>query len=166
MTESNQFNVSAVPRMRGKAFHNHLVGLAASAFCQAGFEVHFEYGLKLCDGRADYVDLLAQREGVSVICEVETTARHALDNLAKAELLGMPLWIVVPNRKIKSEVARKLRAAGYKPRKGAFHISLSGDVSQGLMDCFPSFSSANTSGENGKTIQFRNGRPSIAKEVK
>ena len=102
MTRHDQYNLSALPRMRGKAFHNYLVGLAANVFCRTGFEVHFEYGLKLSDGRADYVDLLARKEGLSIICEIETTSRHVLDNVAKAESLNMPLWVVVPNRKVKS----------------------------------------------------------------
>jgi len=151
MTRRDQYNLSGLPCMRGKAFHNYLVGLADDAFRRTGFDVRLEYGLKLSDGKADYVDLLAQREGLAIICEIETTPRHVLDNLAKAELLDMPVWVVVPSRKVKAKVIRKLQRAGYKSRKEPFQISLPNELQQRLTAYFSSFSPANTSGENGKT---------------
>jgi hypothetical protein len=122
----------------------------AGIFCQEGFDVYVEHGLKLSGDRMNYVDLLARREDLAVICEVETTPRHVLDNLSKAELLDMPLWIIVPSRKVKSEVIRKLRKAGYRSRKSFFHISMPDELQQGLKSYFPNSSSANTTGKNGK----------------
>ncbi len=140
-----------IPRMRGRIFHNFLVALTVATFRQMGFEVLIEYALYLADGRADYVDLLAWRENYTAICEIETTARHALENLAKAKLLNLPLWIIVPNRKVRLEVGNKLMRAGCNPEKDSFQISMPDELPQRLTDCFPLFSLANTAGKNGKT---------------
>jgi hypothetical protein len=146
---------SAIPRMRGGAFHNFLVAQSAEQFQEAGFEVLIEYPLQLLDGRRDYIDLLARREGAMIACEVETTARHVLDNLAKARTLGLTLWFVVPTRKVRAAVARKVQRASKTPSDAPIQILLIGEVFQRLTSCLPSFSAANTPPENGKTISER-----------
>jgi hypothetical protein len=142
-------------RMRGKAFHNHLAAQVARDFLRAGFGVWAEYGLRLPDGQTDFVDVLAGREGATIACEVETTARHVLENVAKAQALQLTLWVVVPNRQIWSAVARKVRKIHRTSSAVPVQILLVGEVSYRLTRCFPSFSAANDGLENGKTIPER-----------
>lgn len=145
--------LSSIPRMRGKAFHRYLVDLSAKVFRRLGFEVAFEYPIKLSNGLIDYVDILAQQGDCKLICEVETTSRHVLDNLAKAGLLNIPLWIVVSSRGVRFEVINKLRSSGYKLRNASFRISMPDELQQRLTNHFPNFSSANRGRKNGKTNQ-------------
>jgi hypothetical protein len=142
-------------RLRGKAFHSHLAAQVARDFLRAGFRVWPEYGLRLSDGRRDFVDLLAGREGVTIACEVETTARHVLENVAKAQALRLTLWIVVSNRKVASAVARKVRKMSRTPVAAPIQILLVGEVFQRLTSCIPSFSAANSGPKNRKTIPER-----------
>jgi len=142
-------------RLRGKAFHNHLAAQVARDFLRAGFGVWPEYGLRLVDGRRDFVDLLAGREGATIACEVETTARHVLENVAKAQALRLTLWIVVPSRQVWSAVTRKVRKVPRTPSAAPIQILLVGEVFQRLTSCLPSFSAANSGPENGKTIPER-----------
>jgi hypothetical protein len=146
---------AAIPAMRGGALHNFLAAKAAGRFREAGFGVLIEHPLELPDGRLDFVDLLARHDGYTIACEVETTARHVLENLEKARTLDLTLWIVVPNRKVRSAVARKIRRAPKSQSGESVQILLIGEVFQRLTDYFPSFSAANTGPENGKTIPER-----------
>lgn len=99
--------------MRGEGFHNHLVGQAERRFVAYGFETATEHRLVLPDGRVNYVDLLARRQGMAIACEVETTARYVAVNVAKARALALPLWVLVPTRAVHRAVLRRLRAEGF-----------------------------------------------------
>jgi hypothetical protein len=136
--------------LRGDALHNLLVERTGEAFRQGGFEVRLEHGIRLSDNRTDYVDLFARRGTSTVVCEIETSARYVLVNVAKAEALGLPLWVVVPNRKVLSAVARRLKRAGYDLRKRPIRILLQAEVHQEVMSSFPLFSAANAEKKNEK----------------
>ena len=137
--------------MRGDPFHNYLVEKAAAAFVHCGFDVALEHRIPLDDGRVDYVDLLACRGEFSIACEVETSARYVLVNTAKAEALGLILWIVVTNRKVLSNVVRKLATRPDPPKGREIQILLPGEILQVVMNSFPLFSPVNAPGKNRKT---------------
>ena len=48
-----------LPAMRGKALHKYITEQVAAVLVSAGYEVKAEHGIRLGDGRKDYVDLLA-----------------------------------------------------------------------------------------------------------
>ena len=96
------------PRLRGGGFHNLLVQRAAAVFEAQGFSVTPECPFQLPDGRTDFLDLLATRGSRLIACEVETTPRNALWNLEQAARLGLPLFVVVPNRTVLRAVQAQL----------------------------------------------------------
>ena len=139
------------PCMRGDTFHNRLVEQTAQVFRRAGFEVHTEHAMRLEDDRIDFADIFAKRGTRGVICEIETTPRNVLVNAAKAGAAGMPLWIVVPTRKVRSAVTKRLQHAGFKLGGKRIQVLLQAEVVKRLRNCFPPFSVASRSRENRKT---------------
>jgi hypothetical protein len=93
--------------MRGRPFHNKLVKDAESIFSAFGWETNTEQ-MFCVDGITTYFDFYARDGPLQVACEIETTRRHAIDNLKKAQAVGMPLWIIVPTRKVRRQIQRSL----------------------------------------------------------
>ena len=153
--------VLSAMQLRGDAFHNFLVSEAAQAFRQAGFEVTTECALRLRSGEKDYVDILARhtQKHLTVCCEVETSVRYTLVNAAKAEELGLPLVVVVPNHKLRYAVLRKLaRRSGRSGRRGIQVLLLSG-LRQRFTSCFPFFSAAKVHGKKKKRTGKKRAKP-------
>ena len=136
--------------LRGGVLHNYLAQEAASIFRQAGFETWLEKGVLLLDQKVDFVDLMVQRGNCILCVEIETSARHVLDNTAKADVLGLPLWIVVPNRTVKKAVAGKLKNRPCRPGGLRIYILLLSELEQVVTNYFPLFSPANRPWENKK----------------
>ena len=128
--------------------HNHLAKEVELVFKYSGFEVTPECGIPLENGRIDFVDLLVQRDDCWIACEVETTCRNALSNVIKAKPLDMPLWILVPNGKVRSAVQRRLRQAGHSVGRDKVQIFLLGQLPKAISDCF---SRRIATGKTGKT---------------
>ena len=147
-------------RLRGDAFHNFLVQDAVQSFRGAGFEVTTERALRLESGETDYVDVLAERADLTVCCEVETSARYTLVNARKAAALGLPLVVVVPSRKLRSSVIRKLGRRSERPGRHGIRVLLLSELRQRLANCFPFFPPANAQGKNKKQIEKPVGKPS------
>ena len=135
--------------LRGQRFHNHLVCQVAEEFIGAGFDVELERPLQLGDGRCDFVDLLATRGDEVLVCEVETTPRRIVVNAQKAVGLGLPLWIVVPTRRLRSAAQRK--TAHLITRSDPICILLPSEVSQALRHCVPMIPAANAVREHRNT---------------
>ena len=95
--------------LRGGWLHNHLVFETDKILRGRGFITSRESPQKLPDGKLDFVDILAEKDGIMICFEVETTVRYVLTNAAKARQLGLPLIVVVPNKKVKKAVADKLK---------------------------------------------------------
>ena len=91
--------------MRGGPFHNQLVKDAECLFLKFGWKTETERRLS-SKGVTTYFDLYARDGPLHVACEVETSCRHAIDNLKKAQRVGMPLWIIVPTQRIRSQIRR------------------------------------------------------------
>ena len=94
--------------MRGGGFHNYLVGEAEMILREMGFKTAREHPETLPGGGKNFVDLLARREGLTVCIEAETTARNVLSNAIKADQIGCPLIVLVPNAAVRKAVIRKL----------------------------------------------------------
>jgi hypothetical protein len=136
--------------LRGQIFHNFLVNQTKNIFMDQGFIVHTEYRLPAEKGRSDFVDILAYRERTVLLVEVETSVRHVLDNAAKAQQVNLPLWIIVPNRKVRLGVVKTLKFHPYRPGGLAIQIPVISELFQRLMKCFPNFPAANSEGKTGK----------------
>ena len=93
--------------MRGKEFHN-MIAAKVGAICKTdGWNVYAEHPYRK-DSIITYLDLLIVKNGKQIACEIETTPRHAIDNAAKAMLVGIDLWIIVASRKVRNQINRKL----------------------------------------------------------
>lgn len=95
--------------MRGDPFHNQLADTVRTFLERRGWRVWTEKRVVAADTIA-YFDLFAVKDGQGIAFEIETTARHALDNAKKARALGVPVWFVVPRRRTKRQILRKLGA--------------------------------------------------------
>jgi hypothetical protein len=90
-----------------------------------------------------YFDVFAQRGSVALAFEVETTSRHAVDNARKASLVGIPLWFVVPRRRLKLELTRKLKPLDLRPGGEPIKILLLAQLEQELRNYLSLFIPAN-----------------------
>ena len=93
--------------MRGDPFHNELAGTVQTLLERLGWQVWTEKRL-VAAGTTAYFDLFAVKDGHGIAFEIETTTRHAFDNAKKARALGVPVWFVVPRRRTKRQIVRKL----------------------------------------------------------
>jgi hypothetical protein len=93
--------------MRGKAFHNLIARQAQTIFNDNGWQVHTEYRCRR-NGVTTYFDLFAVKKDRRVACEIETTSRHIIDNVAKALSTGVCVWVIVPTRAVLFQAKRKL----------------------------------------------------------
>jgi hypothetical protein len=134
--------------MRGGVLHNHLARQAGVIFHQAGFQVWYEYPVRLHNGHLDFVDLIIQQGDCQICIEIETTARHVIDNVIKAKQAYLPLWIVVPNLKVQHAVTAKLADTELRPGGLRIYILLLGQLKQTLTNCFPLIIAADHTLEN------------------
>ncbi len=67
-----------------------------------------------------------------IACEVETSVRHVVDNVKKAESVGVRLWVVVPSRRLCRLVEQKLDGAGSSGFRGEAVVLLVGEVERKL----------------------------------
>ncbi len=144
--------------LRGGGFHNYLVCEAESILRQAGFETSLEHPENLPDGGKNFIDLMARR-GNSMICiEIETSPRNVISNARKAQRLGMPLIILVPNVKVRKAVEQKLSKWRLSPGGRPICVLLIAQLLQVVTNCFPLFSAANGKRENRKTNPKEGGK--------
>lgn len=133
--------------VRGGTLHNWLVGEVAAGLRRAGFTVVTEHPCRLPDGQLDFVDVYALGPAGTLACEIETTPRHVRRNARKAAALGIPLWVVVPSRIVRTAVRRCLRGAHLAPGGRPIQFPLVGELQQALTICFPLFSAASRGGK-------------------
>ena len=137
--------------LRGSTWHNHQVLDAAMQLWAIGCSVDLEYALPLPHGRTDVVDICANYGSEKFIVEVESTTRHAADNACKAAALGLPLWIVVPTRKLQKTIQRKLQSASCCRADNAINVVLLSQLQQEVRNYFCLFSPANDHDGKEKT---------------
>ncbi|MCK4998878.1 MAG: hypothetical protein KAS23_05055 [Anaerohalosphaera sp.] len=136
--------------IRGDRLHNYLVLESEKILQNADFETYQEHPQKLSSGGLDFVDLLAKRKDFIVCIEVETSARYAKTNAIKAQQLGLPLVVIVPDQRVKKSVQNKLIQVNIKPGGYDIYILLLSQLKQEVTKCFPLFSAANTNGKTKK----------------
>jgi hypothetical protein len=134
--------------LRGGVLHNYLTQEVGSVFQQVGFQVSYEYPVKLDNGQLNFLDLMVERGDCKICIEIETSARHVIDNAVKAEQTNLPLWIVVPNAKTQKAVMKKLADTQLQPGGLKIYILLLGKLKQQVMNCFSLITTANKGTEN------------------
>ncbi len=134
--------------LRGGGLHNYLTHEAARIFRQAGFKTYLEHPIRLPDGHLNFVDLFVTRGDVTICIEVETSARHVVENAVKSGQANLALWVVVPNKKVQKAVRRRLKSSGIVPGGLRIYFLLLSELEQQVMNYFPCFPSANSTGEN------------------
>ncbi len=113
--------------MRGDPLHNmmaHGTGITLGYFFTEVSSEH-KYGK---NGVVTYLDLFARQNGFVLACEIETTARHAVDNAIKAAVVDIPLWIIVPTNNVKMKLLRKLKSLQLRPGGEPIKILLLGQL--------------------------------------
>jgi hypothetical protein len=117
--------------MRGDPFHNRLAEKARTTFEHFRWRVSTEHRFQ-ANGTTTYFDLFAENRRHKLACEIETTARHAMDNAQKAQAVGIPLWFVVPTRKVKRQIADKLKTRNLTPGGKQIKMLLLGELENEL----------------------------------
>lgn len=109
--------------MRGGAFHNKIVEEVKAIFGNHNWQAYTEYRYRK-NGITTYLDLLAVRGNKKIACEVETTARHAVDNAVKALSAGVDLWIIIPSRTLGRKIEHRLISSGLNTKHQAVRVLL------------------------------------------
>lgn len=128
--------------MRGGIFHNHITGMVKVTLEEFFGSVHTEYRYRRNGSVSDF-DLFAQQGPFVMAFEVETTSRHALDNILRAAAVQVPLWVIVPSHDLQTRIAGQVRALNLRPAGEPIKILLPGQLQQALMDYLSLFSMAN-----------------------
>lgn len=119
--------------MRGAAFHNKIAEEVKMIFSNHGWQVYMEYRHRN-NGVTTYLDLFAVKGDKIIACEVETTARHAVDNTTKALSAGLDLWIIVPSRTLRRQVEQKLTSSKLVVNRQSIRILLLCQLEAELID--------------------------------
>lgn len=117
--------------MRGKTLHNLMAKKTRDEVEDFFNSVDSEH--QISNHRTTtYVDLFARKDSIMLAIEIETTARHAVDNARKAAMVDVPLWVIVPTRRLKSDLTRKLSGPELRPGGKPIKILLLGELRQEL----------------------------------
>lgn len=141
--------------MRGKRWHGLLARRAADDAEALGFRVDIEETFTMPMGGRNAVDIVARRGSLTVLIEVETTARHAVDNAVKARALELPLIIVAPESRLRRRIMRDLARAELEGQR--ILVLAPAQVGHGLMG-FISNSERGESEENETERKLRLGQ--------
>lgn len=122
--------------MRGAYLHNIvLVDRIAQLLRSRGVTVHTEHYLGPGVG---FADLLAQRNGVRVLIEVERTPARVPGDIAKAIAVHAPLlFIVTPDARIARACSRRVARLGPLPSSLVVHVFPFGPALLKLQEVFP-----------------------------
>ncbi len=93
--------------MRGKVFHNTLANRAKNIFQGLNWRVRNEYRYQK-NGITTYFDVYATKDNKMIACEIETTSRHAIDNINKALTVEVDIWVIVPTKNLLCRINNKL----------------------------------------------------------
>ena len=117
--------------MRGGAFHNKIVEEVRAVFLSYGWEVETEFCCQR-NGITTFFDVYAENSPDRIGCEIETTARHAIDNARKAEAVGIHVWFVVPTRKLQRRIVRRFTKPDLIPNNKSTKVLLLGELEREL----------------------------------
>ena len=136
--------------LRGGQLHNYLVLEAEKIFRKADYNTRQEAPKQLTDGRVDFIDLLVQKGDFLLCVEVETSARNVVSNVNKADLLGLPLVVIVPTRTVQEAIKNRLTKVHAQPGGYPISILLLSQLQQAVTNYFPLISTVNDNRENRK----------------
>jgi hypothetical protein len=117
--------------MRGDPLHNLTVEKTETPLSRFFKEVYLEYKCSR-NGVTTYFDCFARQNHFVLACEIETTARHGVDNAVKAAAVGVPLWIIVPTNNVKEQLQHKLKPLQLRPGGEPIKILLLGQLQEEL----------------------------------
>ena len=117
--------------VRGGAFHNKIVEEVRAVFLSCGWGGETEFCCQR-NGITTFFDVYAVKGDVEIACEVETTARHAIDNARKAEAVGIHVWFVVPTRKLQRQIVCRFTKPGLIPNNKSIKVFLLGELEREL----------------------------------
>jgi hypothetical protein len=129
--------------MRGRTLHNFIAKQVERTANRFFDFVTCEYCVRK-NGVTTFFDIFARQGPVTLAIEIETSFRHAVDNAWKAAQVGVPLWFVVPRRRLQFEITRKLDPLGLRPGGKPIKILLLGQLEQELSHYLSLFIAANT----------------------
>lgn len=138
--------------MRGKSFHNMIANRARSVAQGFFSSVRTEYRYRRNGAVTDF-DIFACERAFVLAIEVETTYRRGIENAKKAASVDVPLWIIVPTRKLKAEFSRRLCLLELRPTGEPIKILLPDELEQELMNYLSLFIVANKQRINNKQIK-------------
>lgn len=117
--------------MRGKALHNYMASEIKTACNQLSVRSELEYAIQF-DGVKVYFDIALWVKESFLVCEVETTLRNVIHNVQKAHAAGVELWVIVPTRKLRRQVANRLGRIEIKPAGRQINLLLLDQFTQAL----------------------------------
>ena len=135
--------------MRGQFLHNYKAEWIRTQLIPYPVQVQLECRIKR-NGITAYFDLLLQIRAALLAIEIETSARHIDDTAIKAAIIDIPLWVVVPTRRIRKQVERKLAHLNVAPGGESIKLLLLGQVEKELTIYLSLFITANS--DSGKLI--------------
>ena len=135
--------------MRGQFLHNYEAEWIRTKLIPYPVQVWLECPVRR-RGITAYFDLLLQIQAVLLAIEIETSARHIDDTAIKAAIIDIPLWVVVPTRRIRKQVERKLAHLDVAPGGESIKLLLLGQVEKELAIYLSLFITANS--DSGKLI--------------
>jgi hypothetical protein len=115
--------------MRGRVLHNCLAEDVKAVCDRKRIRSVMEYAV-CSPSTTAYFDVAAWPAKRFVAIEIETTVRHIDRTLAKAQMAGVELWVVVPTRKLRGQIKNKLRRLGIRAKNGHFKLFLQSQVEQ------------------------------------
>lgn len=127
--------------MQGDPLHNYVGNETEGTLTSLDWRVWLEFCVRK-ETITNYMDIFATKAGLAIGFEIETTARHVLDNCRKAELVGIPLWIIVPNKRVLKSVTNKLSGQHIRPAGHQIKILLLSELKQELTNYISLFIAA------------------------
>jgi hypothetical protein len=135
--------------MHGQFLHNYKAEWIRTKLIPYPVQVRLECRIQR-NGMTAYFDLLLQRQAALLAIEIETSARHIDDTAIKAAVIDIPLWIVVPTRRIRKQAQHKLAHIDVMPGGEPIKLLLLGQVEKEVMNYLSLFITANSN--SGKMI--------------
>ena len=126
-----------------------LIIAVAETICNVAVSSDVQFPIKV-DGHVLFGDLLVQSDAQKILVEAEMGSKRIMNDLAKAQALGCPLWVLIPNPNVARSVRRKLLQQSIKLGTiGIFILSLTQAI-QRLEHFFELNSGSNAASENKK----------------
>ena len=128
--------------MRGRYLHTHKAEYLENELSVYPVGLYPEYRIRRNGVTADF-DFVLKTDAFWWAIEIETTIRHLVDNAKKAAAVNIPLWIVVPTRRMKNQAVCKLSPLNLTPGGEPIKLFLLSDVHKEVRNYLSLFIPAN-----------------------